>query len=190
MWGLKEELIWIFKTLIGRPLQWYLCLLHFIELPLRHLLKEVNGGTSGPYTFSGPIGKLLANCEEEKNSGGFKTNIIWTSLNCEWSQLWPKVFLSNMPSCYNRELWQNLSAKKPGKLAHARWLTTAFSLLRLYISMPNPSKELQILTKFVVQLYAPVWFNIKRKPLVKDGATHLFMTIKLLRYICKKTTRL
>ena len=36
------------KTLLGKPLQWLPCQLHANELPLRHLMKDLDGGTSGP----------------------------------------------------------------------------------------------------------------------------------------------
>ena len=39
-------------------------MLHANELPLRHLLSNLDGKTSGP-RFTGPIGKLLQNCERK-----------------------------------------------------------------------------------------------------------------------------
>ena len=43
------------ETLIGRPLQWIICSLHLNEL-LRHVFQNLDGATSGPDSFSGPIG--------------------------------------------------------------------------------------------------------------------------------------
>ena len=50
---------------------------------------------------------------------------------------------------------------EPGHLSHARWLTTANRILRVYISSDQPSNELDILVRFVVIVYAPSWFDIK-----------------------------
>jgi len=36
------------------------CLLHFVELSLRHLFLHLDGDNSGPNTFSGRIGKRIA----------------------------------------------------------------------------------------------------------------------------------
>lgn len=47
-----------------RPLQWFICLLHFNELPLKNLIKEHDGRTTGPNSFTGKIGKQLENCEK------------------------------------------------------------------------------------------------------------------------------
>ena len=57
-----------------------------------------------------------------------------------------------------------------------------FVRLRLYVGCENPSDTLVIIVTFIVRVYAPTWFNIKRKPFRKDGARHLFIMIKNSRY--------
>ncbi|GBP41993.1 Putative AC transposase [Eumeta japonica] len=53
----------LFERRLQRPLQWIICMLHLNELPLRHLFDYLDGKTSGPSTYNGPIGKLLDKCE-------------------------------------------------------------------------------------------------------------------------------
>ena len=36
---------------------------HANGLPLRHLLAKLDGNPDGPQSFAGPIGKVLASCE-------------------------------------------------------------------------------------------------------------------------------
>ena len=60
--GNKNGIIAKVERYVGRPLQHLICLLHLNELPLRHLLKELDGATKGPDIFSGSIGKLLVDC--------------------------------------------------------------------------------------------------------------------------------
>ena len=48
---------------MGLALQWFICLLHTNELPLRHLFQKLDRQTSGSTTFSGPIGKAIQSCE-------------------------------------------------------------------------------------------------------------------------------
>lgn len=43
---------------IGRPFQRVVCLLHTNELPLRHLFQSLDGKSTGPSTYSGPLGTL------------------------------------------------------------------------------------------------------------------------------------
>ena len=52
-----------FEVRLQRPLQRVVCLLHLNELPLRHLMQNLDGPTKGPATTSGPIGKAILQCE-------------------------------------------------------------------------------------------------------------------------------
>ena len=45
---------------LGKLLQWSICLLHCNELPLRHVFAHLNGTTKSPNSFSGVIGKQIA----------------------------------------------------------------------------------------------------------------------------------
>ena len=56
MTGKSKGFIASLETLIGRPLQWVICLLHLNELPLRHVFQKLDGVISEPDSFSGPIG--------------------------------------------------------------------------------------------------------------------------------------
>ena len=51
---------WI-QHFLERPLQLVLCLLHFIELPMKHLIKFYVGPTSGPRSWSSKLGKEISN---------------------------------------------------------------------------------------------------------------------------------
>ena len=78
---------------------------------------------------------------------------------------------------------EELARRNPGKMAHSRWLTTANRVLRLYISTSNPTPNLQMLASFIVRVYVPVWFAIKSKPSCKDGARHIWLTVRLSRLL-------
>ena len=73
--------------------------------------------------------------------------------------------------------------RDPGTLSHSRWLTAANRVLRLYVSTENPSKELVSLVIFIIRVYAPTWFDIKRNSSCKDGVKHLYDTITRSRYL-------
>ena len=59
--GVKGGIIALLEKDLGKPLQWIICLLHCIELPLRHLFRSIDETTSGPNAFSGPIGQFISN---------------------------------------------------------------------------------------------------------------------------------
>lgn len=60
--GFKGGVVRLMEEL-NKPLQWFVCQLHSNELPLRHLLLHLDGKTTGPKCFSGPIGSELQKCE-------------------------------------------------------------------------------------------------------------------------------
>ena len=47
------------KTMLGQTLMWLKCFLHTNELPLKHLIQDLDGKTNSDHTFSGPLGKAL-----------------------------------------------------------------------------------------------------------------------------------
>lgn len=52
------------ELMLKSPVQWFVCLLHANELPLRVLMHKYVGKTNDPKTYSGPIGKKLKICAE------------------------------------------------------------------------------------------------------------------------------
>lgn len=76
-----------------------------------------------------------------------------------------------------------LAKMKPGKMHHARWLTTANRILRLYIADESPSDGLLVLVKYIMNVYVPVWLNIKMNPSAIYGAKHLFSLISKSRLL-------
>ena len=62
--GKTAGVIRLLEEKFSKPLQWMICFLHLNELPLRHIFCYLDGGTSGPQAFLGPIGKALKACEE------------------------------------------------------------------------------------------------------------------------------
>lgn len=181
--GTKGGVIRRLEQHFGKPLQWLVCLLHLNELPLRHLLHHLDGQTTGPVGLSGPIGKQLQNCEnlpvvKFKRIDCELTNIDKKDLSTD-----QRYLLSMCQAISNGNCSLDLSRKNPGKLSHARWLTTANRILRLYVSTRSPSTKLRVLTEYIIKVYGPVWFKVKSKHSCKDGAKHLFSIIKLSRYL-------
>ena len=71
--GKSKRFIASLETLIGRPLQWVIFLLHLNELPLRHVFQNLDGVTSGPDSFSRPIGRQLNGAFSEWKVVKFKS---------------------------------------------------------------------------------------------------------------------
>ena len=64
--------------------------------------------------------------------------------------------------------------KRPGKMGHSRWLTTASRILRHYMSEEDSAVTLVQIATYIMKVYVPVWFAIKQQPCFTNGAKHLF----------------
>ena len=178
--GVRNGVIRKIETDMGKPLQWLICQLHSNELPLRHLLQNLDGKTAGPTAFTGPIGKNLTECE--KHPVTKFAAIICEPLPHLQDLSTDQEYLYKIHTAIRSgECSAALAANSPGKLSHSRWLTAANRILRLYVSSVNPSQNLLWISHFIMKVYAPMWFAIKCKSSFENGAKHIFDTIRLSR---------
>lgn len=181
--GFKNGVIKQLEVEIGHSLQWLICLFHANELPLRHLIEKIDGKTNDPKGFSGPIGKLLLTCQNLPVVKFKKINGTLPEFDLRDSST-DQIYLYEICSAIARgDVPLNLLNREPGKMGHARWLTTANRVLRLYVGTEQPSNELKTLAEFIVKVYAPVWFDIKIKSSCTEGPRHLFSLITRSRYL-------
>ena len=71
-----------------------------------------------------------------------------------------------------------LQTAMPGNLSNSRWLTKANRILRLYMSKLDYSQQLYRITRFILNVYAPSWFNVKHHSSCVDGARNFFYLMK------------
>ena len=57
-----------------------------------------------------------------------------------------------------------------GPLYHARWLTLACQILRVYVSEVKPLKNLAIIAAFCINMYFFSWFEIKLHNSISEGS--------------------
>lgn len=185
--GCNNGIITLMEMRLKKPLQWLVCLLHINELPLRHLFSHLDGKTVSPNTYSGIIGKQLDKCEtlpvvkfkSIESSCVFSYNL--KDLSTDQQYLYDIFHAVRSGVCST-----SLANRNPGPINHARWLTTANRILRLYVGTKNPSNNLNILTVFVMKVYAPAWFSIKRNHSCIHGAQNFFQILHSSRYLEKE----
>ncbi|CAH0562737.1 unnamed protein product [Brassicogethes aeneus] len=168
---------------LGRPLQWFICMLHANELPLRHLMKHLDGETTGPSGFSGEIGKKLQSCELLPVTDFQRIPTELPEIDLKLLSTDQKYLYNISLSISSGDISEGLANTQPGKMAHSRWLTTANRVLRLYVATSDPSENLKYLTEYILKVYVPTWFSIKVCPEVKYGPRHLLNLIKRSRYM-------
>ena len=181
--GKYGGIIRMLEKRLNRPLQWIICLLHMNELPFRHLFEYIDGSTSGPQTFAGTIGKELENCEKRPITQFQLISTNMPELSAKDISTDQKYLYKIVVAISTGIFPSDLENKSPGKMSHARWLTRANRILRLYVSVDAPSVNLITLATYIVKVYAPIWFSIKTHSSCKDGSRHLFKLIELTRYL-------
>ena len=80
--------------------------------------------------------------------------------------------------------------RDPGLLCHSSWLTTANRILRLYVTMSNPSENLLLLIEFVMKVYTPMWFDIKINPSAINATKQLYRTIEKVRVLSPRVQQI
>ena len=164
---------------------WSICLLHFNELPLRHLFEAFDGVTTGPRSFSGPIGKQIQskihlNPVVAFEAVGHPDNLLElhddVANNLSQDQ---QLLYRYCQAITSGHISDSLSCRIIGPVNHSRWLTSAIRMLRLYMNSDDPSNELKRLVNYIVMVYAPMWFSIRYKSSRTEGARHLFSFIRL-----------
>lgn len=77
----------------------------------------------------------------------------------------------------------NLANIKPGPVGHSRWITKASRLLRVYIATETPSQNLQILARYIMKVYVPMYFNVKYCNSAVYGSALLGKFIQWTQYL-------
>lgn len=161
-----------------------------IEEPFSRYVGHVNpqsgidGTTTGPKSFCDPIGTLLLTCETLPIVTFDKIDSELPLVDVKDLSSDQKYLLEINQAVISGKVSDDLEKRNPGKLAHARWVTFANRILRLYIATNQPNENLRKLADYVVKVYAHIWFHIKKKyNLCTDGANNLFHFTKLSRYL-------
>lgn len=185
--GWKDGMIAHVERDLKKNLLWLICLLHENELGLRHVFCQLDGGfgTSGPNSFKGELGKACVGEIHQLEVTTF--NQIETSLKPLDDKIWKdlsrdqQLLYRYVMAVATGTVSETLVGQVAGPINHSRWLTLAIRLLQLYTRTENPTTGLDLVTKFIVQVYAPSWFTIKSHSKFTAGPSNLFHQMKLLQ---------
>lgn len=128
--GAKNGIIHLLDKELNRPLQCLICLFHLNELPLRHLIKEIDGETSCPCGHKGPIGEKLESCETLPTVKFKRMDSNLPQLDRDGSDLNTdqQYLLDIVRSVEIGNVSASLASRNPGKQSHA---------IMAYNSQPN-----------------------------------------------------
>ena len=173
--GAKGGAIRMIELKLNKPVHWFICQLQANELPLRHLFQTLDEKTTDPKGYSGNIGKVFDGCEK-LDVVNFEPALL-DLLDMNQTDLsTDQQYLYNIhKSVPAGKLSEGQANKNPEKNVHFRWLTTANRILRLCVSTDEPSQTLKIIVKYIMKLYAPLWFAIKNTSSSQNGVLHLLI---------------
>ena len=147
------------------------------------LFGYLDGPTTGPRAFSGTIGKALQICDknpvvrfepiESREPLRLDVDDLSTDQNYPY-----EICLAVTSGQFH----DDLAHKYPGNMCHSRWLTFANRVLRLYASVSTP-ENLKTLADFIINAYAPTWFDIKCQPKCVHGPMHLWNMIRRMQHL-------
>lgn len=180
---------------LKRPLHWFVCMLHANELPLKNLILKLDGKTTGSSSFSGPIGKAIekigrptiVDFKPFKDSKKLEEIPVHVYKKLSNDQ---KYLFRILNALISGEFSDDLRKLKVGNLCHSRWLTTASRICLLYASSEDPSEILIILTSYIVNVYAPTWFQINKNELAINGPKNLFFLMERTNLIADDKAKL
>ena len=191
MSGWKGGSIAWLEKLLNRKLFWVICQIHTNELPLRHLIENIDGKTSSKGGFSGPIGKKLPEVNSFVKNLQFPTiPLLQPLVNIpdeilDQMSTDAKLSYRLVKALSIGEMSPELAGMKAGPLCHSRWLTTGMAVMFLWTSDHGFKGEtldkLKDIVTFVVQVYFPMFFEIKVKHTIVDAPKHIVTQLKLVK---------
>lgn len=176
---------------LGRRLVWIVCDLHTGELPLRHLIQELDGPTKSNNKWSGPLGIMLDEATQLEINTTFPKVEVGPPLPA-LSEGVIKDLSTDQSYAYriaqairSGEVPQSLALLEIGPVSHSCWLTTALRFCRIWISKHELKgkvlKNLRLIVEFIIGVYLPQWFSVKLNPMWVDGPNHLLFQLQLVR---------
>jgi hypothetical protein len=188
--GYKGGLVACLERKLNRKLHMIGCFLHMNELPLRHLIIELDGPTVTGNRLSGPIGSLLHGDQTYRLEPVNFARVPIAAPRPEIKEIEmlsddQRLLMEYMFGISEGKISEKFVHRKPGPLNLARWLTTAIRILVLYTRTEDPSETLIILVHYIVKVYAFTWFTVREANSFTAGPEILFEMIQAVKPIQK-----
>ncbi|GBN77741.1 hypothetical protein AVEN_274589-1 [Araneus ventricosus] len=146
-------------------------------------MNKLDGETTGPKTFSDKLMGAKPTCAIIR-----AYTFTWASEMKNTKELsTDQKYLFDICAAVSTGLCPpELQNRKPGPITQSRWITTPCRILLLYVSTTKLKEALRNLEQYVVRVYAPVWFNVKKRPGLADGPRHLWKIVQLSTFLPNK----
>ena len=177
---------------LGKKLVWLICQLHTNELPLRHLITNLDGEMKSNNKWSGVIGSMLDLATDLDINPSFETIKIGNpAISLDYiiiNDLSADQFYGYKVVCAIRSgiLPPKLHLLQIGPVSHSRWLTTANRICRIWISnhdiQGKDLENLRSISEFILGVYFPCWFKIKVEHSWIEGPKYVLYQLQQLKF--------
>lgn len=195
--GWKGGWFRLVEEAVKRPLLRVVCLLHMLELPFKALMNEFKCTTNSSGARSGPLGSKISNddmhLEKVKRTSPIlldQTEWPFPEFQLKYGELSDlrddQSMLYELVSAHlNGDFDHKVFNRKSSGVHNARWLGWAIRIMQVYSFCDDPSEipHLNDLVEFIVKVYCPVFFLIKRNPTIAYGSKHFFELVRRSRYL-------
>jgi hypothetical protein len=184
--GHKTGAVTVLEKMLDRKVHKIGCLLHWNELPLREIIKRLDGKTLSGTAWSGPVGKRLSE-EDIHLQPAVPFEPVATSLVRPADDVTKdlsgdqRLLLEYVLAVASGVIPESIVHRKPGPACMARWLTAATRILIIYTRTVAPSSNLQRIVAFIQSVYAPGWFIIKAQTSFLAGPRILFKLLQAVK---------
>lgn len=172
--GWKGGVMTYLEKKIGRRLVWLVCDLHTGEVPLLHLIQELDGPTTSHNKWSGTLGNMLDEATHLEINAKFPKLEVGPPIPVLPEEV-VRDLSTDQSYAYHiaqairsGKVPQSLALLEIGPVGHSRWLTTALRFCRIWISKHELKgqvlKNLKLIVNYIISVYLPDWFNVKLNP--------------------------
>lgn len=167
------------------------CSLHQNELPFRAIFKHLDGTTKSPTAFTGNLGKLCCNDYENTPQVEFPKvsspldDMVFDESTLHDMSSDQRLLLEYVRGISRGKVNPRFAVWKIGPLNHARWLTLAIRLMCVWTRAVYPKNlqtKLHKVIKFIVEVYAVSWFEIKCDNKFHNQQLYIFNMIQRIKH--------
>nr|XP_047127618.1 uncharacterized protein LOC124808520 [Hydra vulgaris] len=139
--GWEKSVIQFVELKLNKRLNWLICALHTNELPLRHLIVELDGKTLSNNKWSGELGKLLDTVTDLDANKNFEKITLGEPLIVLPGKILKDLSTDQaygyriVTAIRSGVLPENLINLEIEPVSHSRWLTTVNRFCRLWVSI-------------------------------------------------------
>ncbi|GBL78089.1 hypothetical protein AVEN_181726-1, partial [Araneus ventricosus] len=182
--GWKGGILRKSEELIGKPMQWAVCLSSNCRSDLSSCI--LTALHQVPYSCIGLISSKLPDCEKLPvvSFKPIKCDLPYHSADDLRKLNNDLMYLFQISKAIKSgECQENLPSMNPDKLNKACWLTSANRILRLYIATKNPNNKFLEIVTYILTVYVVMQYRVRTQSSNADGSRHVFQTIYRSRYL-------